>query len=1240
NSIFLENRESSADNYASFVLNTGNVTIDDNWWGTTAQNHPETFGSNFVQGAEPNKWLFIKSDVSSDKIGYNETSTIKYVLYSHDGTEISEFDNSLLPNITFDVTSDNGGLDKNAVSLNEEFTYTAVNPGSANIYIHCNNMIYETYIKGPYMVPIVDVPFTMYANQPLNKKELIKTADDKYGSITLSINDSSLINLNSDVKDIRARTTEGTAKLTFTYEGSTIYDAETFEMVVRVLKVPIVLNVTNIESNEITLNVTDTLDIDIEGIVDSIHSGYATSGITVIAYKFESSIISFTYDYTGVTGDPSYYATGHITALTGGTTNLTICLADTNAEKFKCENYTIKITVNKIPTEVTAEDINPLKVDDESGVSADFYVNGTLNTETALTYESSDENVIRFTSGSNFKAVGNGTAVITVKFNGNSTHEASSKEITVTVNKYDSEITLTSDNATPKYLQTITITPSVGPDGATGTVTYYIGDNNISEALGLNVPFEFTVDRVGEFNITAKYSGDYKYSESKKNITITSSKADTTASVVVSKDKSYPEEVTVTVNSIIAGDYTIDINGTEVTVTIPDGETSATATHKFGADSYYANITGVPESDLYNINVENDTFSVAKGENNAVITIASENYLPGPVNVQVTGVKGTYVVRFNNGKEVTVVVDEDGQTGENTIELIAGDYEAEIISCDNDNYTTTADPVHFEVLKSQNIVVVTVDDVYLPGNVIVKVKANATGIYTVEFNDSEKTKVTVSITTPNGEGSNATAILKAGSYSANATFADNDNYTSTITNDTFEVKRSDIKLEIVVKSENGNQIVYGNNVTGYIKTNVSGTYTVKLANSEPFYITTDGVNNFEFNKSVPLDVGDYYAVISVDQQDDYNANSVEYLFKVVQTPTPFNPTSTKEEYTYGEEIILEIELPGDATGKVTFRYDGTNIGEIEDVTSTQTISLGVLDANSDYTIIANYSGDNNYQGIEKEISFKVNKANNYIEVFVDKETTYPNNVTIKVNATVAGTYQVNVSGTVYEIEANTSSISHKFDAGEYYANVTYSDKNYNGITANATFTVNKGINDIKVDVSSSTYPNNVTVRVMATVGGTYNVTVNKKTYEIEANGSGISIHLAAGSYEANLIDYERDNYIAQTENATFTVSKAIAVVVVSVENTTLPGNLTVKVVSNMPGNYKVTINDTSVDVAVGPDGNGNASIYLPAGKGYLANTSFADSENYTIFITPAVFDINKADNNIVVSVESVEYPDV
>ena len=78
----------------------------------------------------------------------------------------------------------------------------------------------------------------------------------------------------------------------------------------------------------------------------------------------------------------------------------------------------------------------------------------------------------------------------------------------------------------------------------------------------------------------------------------------------------------------------------------------------------------------------------------------------------------------------------------------------------------------------------------------------------------------------------------------------------------------------------------------------------------------------------------------------------------------------------------------------------------------------------------------------------------------------------------------------------------------------------------------------------------------------------------------------------------------------------------------------------MPGNYKVTINDTSVDVSVGPDGNGNASIYLPAGKGYLVNTSFADSENYTIFITPAVFDINKADNNIVVSVESVEYPDV
>ncbi len=1309
NSIFIDNNGNSPknNNYV-FLLKSGTVDIDDNWWGTTTNNNIG-WNSYYTQGVTPNTWLFINSTVGKSKLQYNETTTITYSLQSYDGTDVADFDNSKLPEIEFGVECRSGELSSDVVSLNEDLTYRMTDAGSDSIDIYCNGNLYETWIHGPYIIPKVDVLYTIYANQNyININKLIETADGSYNLITVECNDSSLLNVAKPY--INAHTKEGTAKLTFTYSGSSNYEAETYEMIVNVLKVPLTINVTNLESKEITLNVTDTLDLDISFEVDPIHKGYAPAW-AILGKEYNSSVITFSYDDGERPDNASYYPTGHITAKAGGITNLTIF---STSDKFTWENYTIRITVNKIPTEVTFDDIDPLKVDDEGTISPIFFSNGTQTTAT-LVYESSDENVIQFISQGNFKAIGNGTATLTVKFNGNSTHEASSKEITVTVNKYDvgidlnhedsltlnvsetskinatlsdaeasgvlnytssnssvvtvnnetgvleavgngtavitvyydgdrkfnsasktvsitvnkieSEISLTSTDSTPVYLQTITITPTVSAIGQiidNPTVLYFIGDAQIAN--------EFVVDRVGEFNITAKYAGNYKYLPSEKNITITSSKADNTIEVTVSKDKAYPEEVTISLTSLVAGDYTVDINGTPVTITVPEGETQAGTTYKFGAGTYYANITSAPESEYYNQLTQNDTFSVAKGANNAQIIIASENYLPGPVTVQVTGVKGTYVVSFDNGQTVNVTVENDGETGENSTYLVANDYTA-TLTLDNSNYTTTADAVQFSVIKSPNVVVVTVEDIYLPGTVTVKVKANATGLYTVKFNDTAGSEIVFEITTPNGETTN-TITLPAGKYSANASAADVANYTVTITNDTFDVKKSDIELIIYV-----DQIVYGNNVTGYVKTNVSGTYTVKIADVDPFTVECDGENQTDFNRNIPLTVADdYQAKISVDEQDYYNANSQTYLFDVVQTPTDFNATSTKEEYVYGEEVILNIELPDDAVGKVSFKYyNGTYIGEISDITQTQEFSLGIIDANRDYNIYANYSGDNNYKGLQKIISFKVNKADNYIKVVVIAGD-YPDNATIMVNASVAGTYKVDINGEIYEVEANTTGLSHKFDADSYYANITYSDKNYNGITTNTTFTVNKGINEIKVEVTPATYPNDVIVRVIATLEGTYSVLINNETHAIVANGDGIRIKLAAGKYEANLTDYEIKNYIAQTENATFTVKKAVSIIYISVEDTTLPGSVTIKVESNIPGIYNVKINDTDVDVVVGDEGEGIASLYLDAGKSYYAHTTFSDYENYTVKITNATFDVVKGNNNIIVEVESVEYP--
>ena len=580
NSIFIDNNGNSAkNNKFAFLLKSGTVTLDDNWWGTTTNNNI-AWDSDYTHGITPNTWLFINSAVGKNKLQYNETTTIKYSLQSFDGTNVVEFDNSKLPEFEFDVEWSSGKLSSDVVSLDEDLLFRMTDCGSVCINSCFNNQFYETWIYGPYIAPIVDVPYIMYAGHYLNKNKLIKTVSGNYNGITVSCN-SSLINPNTDV-GIRAGTTEGTAKLIFTYDGSvTNYDApETYELVVKVFKVPLTINVTNLASREITLNITDTLDLDIEAIVDKIHKGFANAGETIIDYKFDSSIISFTHDYYSKTDDPSYYATGHITAKGGGTTNLTICLARLNTDKFKCENYTIKITVNKIPTEITIGDQDSFKVDDTSNLNAIFYSNGTQKT-TALTYESSDENVIKFTSDTgDFKAVGEGMATLTVTFNSNSTHEGSSKSITVSVSKYTTETTVTSDKTLELEIDdesqiTATLTAEDGQDLA-------LSYESSNEAVAtVDSTGKITAVGEGTATITAKFDETTRYVGSSDTVTVTVSKISTvitlTSDSEVTIDVFADSQITAALTPSAAGSLSYKSSNESVATVDADGKITAVA---------------------------------------------------------------------------------------------------------------------------------------------------------------------------------------------------------------------------------------------------------------------------------------------------------------------------------------------------------------------------------------------------------------------------------------------------------------------------------------------------------------------------------------------------------------------------------------------------------------------------------------------------------------------------------------
>ena len=776
NSIIIDNGYNKANTQYTFLLISGNVNIDGNWWGTTYQNHPETFNSFFVNGATPNSWLFIKSEVFPEKLNFNETATVKYVLYSHDGTQISEFDNTKLPYVEFDVICDKGELNKDHVSLNEEFIYMPTQPGNALIDIYCNSLPYETTIHGSYFGLKVDIPFVMYANQNnLNINKLIKTANNYYTHVTVTCNDSSILGIDqqSSNKYISAYTKGGTAKLTFSYDGyySGYPDAEELELVVNVFKVPLTINVTNIEGNEITLNVGDTLDLDIAFEIDPIHKGYAPAWMT-LGFKCDSSIISFTYDNGERPENGSYYPTGHIVTKIGGTTNLTLY---STSSKFAFENYTLKITVNKIPTEITLDDDDSFKVDDTSKLNSTFLINGTPST-VALIYESSDENVINFTSSAgDFKAIGNGTAVLTVRFAGNSTHENSSKTITVTVTKYETTTSITSDKELSlKIDDESQITVDLTCEGVSlvGVINYASSDESVAI-----VDSNGKITAVGEGSaiITAKYDGNYKYANSSDSLMVTVSKID--SSITINTDN--PLEINVFDESQIdavlnhIGNLSYASSNPEVvTVNQTTGRITAKAggraniTVSYSGDNKYekaedVNLTVIVKKLPSHITVDGSISVDVDANNNIVATIDNDRTLryvsANPSIVTVDENTGVITGVIGGTANVTVIFDEDGQ-----------------YLADEANVTVTVNKLQSTFTIENPLIEM---DVY--GNALIVASSN---------NDGEISYASCDVLIATVDGNNVTA-LKGGKVNITLSVAETDRYLSNATNITVTINK-------------------------------------------------------------------------------------------------------------------------------------------------------------------------------------------------------------------------------------------------------------------------------------------------------------------------------------------------------------------------------------------------------------------------------------------------------------------
>ena len=295
---------------------------------------------------------------------------------------------------------------------------------------------------------------------------------------------------------------EGEATITVSFNGTTRYAAaENKTIEVKVKKIPTEITV---ESNAIEMNPWDVVSA----------GAKLTPGLDI------------ELNYTSSDANVATVVLGEIVAVGEGEATITVSF-NGDIRYAAAESKTIDVKVTKIPTEITIEnttiEMAPLDI---APTGADLINASNL----FLNYVSSNSSVATVVLGQ-IVAVGEGTATITVSFNGNARYiAAENKTIEVTVKKIPTEITINNETMDLKVLDAVPSGANLTP-GLDLTLSYSTSNSSVATVvLGQIVAFG-----EGTATITVSFNGTTRYAAAEnKTITVTVSLRD--VSVIVEND--------------------------------------------------------------------------------------------------------------------------------------------------------------------------------------------------------------------------------------------------------------------------------------------------------------------------------------------------------------------------------------------------------------------------------------------------------------------------------------------------------------------------------------------------------------------------------------------------------------------------------------------------------------------------------------------------------------------------------
>ena len=599
--------------------------------------------------------------------------------------------------------------------------------------------------------------------------------------------------------------------------------------------------------------------------------------------------------------------------------------------------------------------------------------------------------------------------------------------------------------------------------------------------------------------------------------------------------------IDVTIDKKATGNIAVVVDGDKYDVAIVNGSAKLTLSD-LPAGVYYieAKYNGnsiVTESynstkftiDLIDSSIAVEAKDIKCGEE-AVITATVTNGATGTVTFFVNG--KTYVVDITDSVATLKIAD-----------LTTGDCPVFAYYNGDKYYKTSYNSTTFNVAKLASTTTVNVSDIKVGEDAVISIAVPeiTSGVVSVTVGDA-----IYNVAVVDGKGTLTLSGLASGSYDVVAKFNGDDKYLASEDSAKFNVAKlastttvnvSDIKV--------GEDAV----ISIAVPEITSGVVSVTVGDAIYNVAVVDGKGTLTLSG---LASGSYDVVAKFNGDDKYLASEDSAKFNVTKLASTID--IAVDNIKVGENAVIGVALPEDATGEVIISVNGKNYTVM---TKYGMASVTISDlANGTYSVDVFYNGDDIYAPIKNSTAFTVSKVSDYNMTVDIADIVKGENATITVSVPEDGTGSVivTINGTDYKgtvVNGTAKVIIPGLDEGTYKVVTFYTgDNKYDSMIVNGTITVNKNTKTTLTMDNLVKYFNGPQKLMAKLVDGfgnpianaTVYFTINGKVYAriTDENGTAsIAIRLLPGEYKASALFNGTKDHDKATANATVTVKSTI-----------------------------------------------------------------------------------------------------